>query len=501
MTTNSERRVIRPLSKIECWQTALHQLDAYYGTTVACRYMIPATLTGNEKHNELVRHVDRALVCTVIHHPMLRVGLAEADANAPYWVEIEGIDLYRHVTWHENASNHSNFEKLFQKTCQAYLDTKFTELETLAGWKVAIFRRNETELDIIFGWNHSNCDGISGKIFHRTLLQYLNDPSTETRKLPFDVETRFISATATTADLPPPQEDISEYSLSWTFLASTLWRELAYPWITGDHSSKALWSPIRPKPYETHRATAWLSATSLSRVLEKCRGRDTTLTGLLHGITLVFFAKLLGPDEAKAFVSQTPLNQRRHTAPNSSKFPDLVPDDTMANYVSILMHGFSSALLDEIRALPGGSGPGTISAMEKEHIIWTAATSVRADIQRQLDKGTKDDFCGLMKLIPDLRSHFYSELEKPRMATWLVSNLGALDGGLRNHQNGSWAIGQAEMSLGSYVNGPVCKLNVVSVLDGELAVDVTWQAGVIDDATGQKLASEIEAWLQTLGSV
>lgn len=482
----------------ESWQTALHQLDAYYGTVVACRYHIPASLTHSEHQDELAGYFDRALARTVIHHPFLRVGLVDADSKVPRWVEIEGVDLSRHVTWYTKASVEGDLEGLYQKTYREFLDTKFTDLETLVGWKVAIFRQKEDELNIVLGWNHSNCDGISGKIFHRTLLKYLNDPATATKELPFNH--RFLAATATAADLPPPQENISEYSLSFTFLATTIWRELAYPFITGDHSSKAIWCPIRIRPYETHRATAMLSAERLAKVLERCREHHTTLTGLLHGITLVFFAKLLGPETAKAFVSETPLNQRRHTAPNSEKFPDLVPDDTMANYVSILMHGFSPAVLREIRALPGGSTADDASATDLERIIWTAASDVRADIQRQLDKGTKDDFCGLMKLIPDLRSHFRSELQKPRMPTWLVSNVGVLDGGLRDEHDDKWTIDQAVISLGSYVNGPVFKLNVLSVLDGELAVDVTWQADVIDDVTGERLAIEIEGWLRKLAT-
>lgn len=430
----------------------------------------------------------------------MRVGLADVDAKVPFWVEIEGIDLRRHITWYTKTGSESDFEELYLKSYQGFLDTKFTDLQRLAGWKVAIFRKNEFELDIVFGWNHSNCDGISGKIFHRTLLMYLNDSATATKPLPFNEKTRFLATTATTADLPPPQEDISEYSLSFWFLASTIWREIAYPWVTGDQSSKALWSPIRTKPYETHRATARLSSTRLAEVLVNCRKCNTTLTGLLHGITLVFLAKLLGSDKAKAFVSQTPLNQRRHTLPHSDKFPDLVPDDTMANYVSILMHDFNSNVLDEIRNLPGESSPNSASAAELERIIWTAATNVRADIQRQLDKGTKDDFCGLMKLIPDLRSHFRSELLKPRMPTWLVSNVGVLDGGLREKRDDGWMIQKAIISLGAYVNGPVCKVNVLSVLGGELAVDVSWQAGVLEDVDGERLASEIEGWLQMFGS-
>jgi hypothetical protein len=88
-----------------------------------------------------------------------------------------------------------------------------------------------------------------------------------------------------------------------------------------------------------------------------------------------------------------------------------------------------------------------------------------------------------------------SQLKKPRGSAWGVSNLGTLDG-----EGPGWKIERAVFQLSCEITSPVFHISSISVKGRELCVDVSWQEGVINEAIGDKLAEDMEAWLRFLGA-
>lgn len=89
---------------------------------------------------------------------------------------------------------------------------------------------------------------------------------------------------------------------------------------------------------------------------------------------------------------------------------------------------------------------------------------------------------------------FRNRLKKPRVGAWGVSNLGAIDGG-----DGEWAMERAIFQLSAEVMAPVFHMSSISVEGKEMCVDVTWQEGIIDRSVGERLASDMDAWMRYLG--
>ncbi|KAI8678903.1 hypothetical protein NCS55_00612800 [Fusarium keratoplasticum] len=266
-------------------------------------------------------------------------------------------------------------------------------------------------------------------------------------------------------NLPPPQEITGNYSTSFGYMADMTWEDV--------------------KP----RLLGWAS-TPPTGVLAACRAHKTTLTGLLHTIALISLTPYV-PKEVSEVTGSTPLNLRRFIPARSEAFPDLEPNRTVSCCVTSTEHKFDQELLDRIRdrikATADGSKLSTCA-----DIMCDVLARVREELQEKLSQGLKNDLVGMMGFISDWREHAKEAQRKPRAATWLVTNLGVLDG-----ENGSdqlterWSIQRADFLLSADVAGPALTICPVAIKGRDLTINVGWQGGVVDDELGEQVVGDI----------
>lgn len=477
---------------------------------------------------QLMDKLGQAIAAAALQHPFLQVGLVGEDSKSPHWVQLETINLVDHIQWQLLIEGSAEeYQSLYNKSLREQLDTKFSNQETRPAWRIVVLRSkgNLSHLDLMFAWNHSIADGMSGKIFQETVLRHLNDPVSVTDS-PL-LQNHVLRLSATAERLPPPMDKMAKFPVSLGFAAVTAWQELKPAFLSGEHSTKATWAPIRLQPYETTQRIISLDSSTLQNILSACRQNKTTLTGLLHAAVLISLATQLVDKDAPAFASITALNLRRHM-PSSSDGPlEFEADQTMANFVSRQIHKFDETLVKKIRNLAAislkSSAPSNVVLQNLAgtdaltEVLWATAARVRGEIQERLDLGLKNDIVGLMGLVRDWRSQMKQELKKPRPVAWNVTNLGVMDGKLGTADiaqaqeasndnmpkgvSGSkgWSVSRAVFSLSSDVTETFIHISPMAIKSGDLTIEISWQRGLIDDNVCERLTAGVEEWLRFIG--
>ncbi|KAJ4060138.1 Alcohol acetyltransferase [Fusarium oxysporum] len=136
MALREEPKVIRPMSNLELYHSALHTLRHSCGTAVVCRYSLPSHLIGGSF--ETIRNAfHRAMALIVVEHPMLQVGILNENSAVPSWIELENVDLGLHISWQEIKAS-DDYESSLKHEIRSQLDTWFTDVETKPGWRASI---------------------------------------------------------------------------------------------------------------------------------------------------------------------------------------------------------------------------------------------------------------------------------------------------------------------------------------------------------------------------
>lgn len=184
----------------------------------------------------------------------------------------------------------------------------------------------------------------------------------------------------------------------------------------------------------------------------------------------------------------------------------------MANIVGRLTHRFDPSIISMIRSGGSDGSPDIthISSNKKtekqvlspgvEEAIWSVAAKVRSEIQERLDMGLRDNELGMMRFADDFRGFVKGTLNRPRVCTFLVSNLVLIDGepdrqANQGSERSKWTIKRAAFTLSAHVNGAGIHLGVITVKGGDMVIDLTWQRGVVDDEICEQLGEDLETWL------
>ncbi|ROW11795.1 hypothetical protein VPNG_04970 [Cytospora leucostoma] len=519
-TGGAESKLLRKLGNNEVYQLAMYLLDQYRGTSVSGRYSIPARLLGSgpESRNGLVRAVETAIVDTVLKHPILQVAIADAQSKSPNWVQLETIDLRQHVTWHfKDAELDASIDNVLQEVLTNEVDATFPELDTRPGWRIVVIHFQPTNVvEIVFTWNHPHCDGMSGKIFHTDLLRSLNSVGKDAE---IDADDRSTIKLPDSAPvLPPPIEDICKLPLTIPFIIKALWGEYGP---TTFRPALARWAPIA-SPYKTQVRAFTVEAEPLGRILLACRQHKTTLTGLLHALTLTSLASQLTEEAAPALASGTTIDMRRYIGPDLPAHPGLKPERTMANFVTLMTHEFERGLVSQIRSLlshPAAEGTDKPAAAsispELADLVWSAAARVRGEIGGRVEAGLRNDMVGVMKFVGDWQQEMARMASRPRLHSWWVSGIGVLDGGLSKEDGPSsgdnapsppaasgdddaWAIRRAQFALSTETTAAAINISPLTVAGERLCVGGSWQDCLFDVSLGERVMADLEAWLGQL---
>ncbi|KAK7757579.1 Alcohol acetyltransferase [Diatrype stigma] len=464
------------------------------------------------KRTKLIHTVNAAISDNVLKHPVLQVGIGNADTKRPVFVQLDGLDLRLHIDWRFVEAS-TNFEATLQELTTLQLDATYPNLEKQPGWRIVVLHQHGADfLEILFTWNHPHADGMSGKLFHQSLIESLNVSTMDGQ--PQDLDTYTLKLPNSPTKLPPPIEDIMELPLGMKYLCKALLDDNKPRVLLSRDPTLAHWAPITPSPYKTRFRSFTVENETLSKVLTACGQHQTTLTGLVHGLILASLASHLGEKTASGFQAATTINARRFVPRAPPGYPWLEPERTMGNFVTQLHHTFNPELVARVRShiSPAPQTEEVMLSRELADLIWDTAARVRAEIVDKLELGVKNDVLGTLKFVDDWRSQLRNAARKPRQASWMVTGLGilgdgdsppahdydALNDGEERHKD-VWSLRRAQFALSAEVPAAALMISPVTAAGGRLCVGGSWQDSVVDAALGERVMTDLERWLGDIG--
>lgn len=482
----------------------MHTLDQYRSTIVACRYFPQPLLARPESLAILKAQFCDALARVVLAQPHLQTGITGENSKNPAFVLLEHIDLRNHVQW-ITVDDSSHFQQHYLDTMQGQLDSRYDNLSTQPGWRVVVLHDMGAEaLEVFYVWNHPHHDGSSGKIFHQYLLRYLNEVTSQDKEPIVEISEHSDKWTLDLPDcsdtLPPNPEILTSWPVSPGFVLSELWKGLKPEWIFPPGNTHARWAPIQASPYQTRFRNFTVDSDLVTKLVGACRLQQTTLTGLVQALCLVSLSTAL-PD-VSGFASRTPYDLRNILPSNTKQYPWLQPKESMCNYVSVLDHEFDPKLVNMIRSHMSAMSSDSKLPANVLDMIWSVSARVRREIQARLDSGTRNDLIGIMKLCPDWNSQQQNEMRRTRYLSWLVTNLGVLDGesSANAGKEETWSLRRAELILSAETPSAALSVSIMTVKSREMCVTCSWQDCVVDAELSERLMGDLERWLKDVGS-
>ncbi|KAF2969789.1 hypothetical protein GQX73_g3776 [Xylaria multiplex] len=448
--------------------------------------------------------VYNALAHVVLAQPHLQTGIVGENSPSPAFVHLDQLDLSNHVYWVLCQDSH-DLEKRYRESLESELDSRYSNLATQPGWKVVILKEADAEsIEVLYVWNHPHHDGMSGKIFHEQLLQSLHGGSinaTEPSIPQFhpDSTSWVLNLPDSSALLPPPPEILSSWPISPPFFLRFLWKELKPYWLFPG-TAHATWAPVHLTPFKTQVRTFVANCDTVNKLVDVCHQHDTTITGLFHALVLTSLTPKLG--DMNGFASRTPYNLRPILPSKTAKYPWIEPKDSMCNYVSVMEHEFDTSVVSQIRSKIPTEATGVSLSPDLLDIIWSVAARIRREIKARLDSGVRNDVLPIMRLVHDWRTQQESEAQKPRYLSWLVTNLGVLDGGgsEKRQDPERWAIRKADLLLSAEVPSAALSVSIMTVKDEQMCVTCSWQDCVVEESLVEQLMDDLKRWVDEISS-
>ncbi|KAL8900582.1 MAG: hypothetical protein Q9207_005618, partial [Kuettlingeria erythrocarpa] len=503
----------------ETYQMAMYLLDQYRGTTLSCRYAVPPRLAPAESRTQLAEEVKVAVVDTIMRHPMLQVGMMDATSKIPSWIQLQILDLKQHIKW-LYIGEHDDFEQTVQETFRFQLDDRSPDLSIKQpGWKITIIRQGNTpSMEVLLTWNHPQFDGAGAKVFHEDFLEMLNNAESGAYERT-GLDGDFLRLPQAPPLLPTPIESLESLPLDLRYLAKVFWEETRPRFLHRD-VSQAAWCPIRSSPYKTQFRAFFMDNASLLAILALCRQNRTTITGLLNGLALIAFSSHLDSTVAPAFQSSTIMDHRRNLPPAPPDAPWVRSDRAVGNYVTQLPHKFDTELVARIRSkLPADASEGRDLSADLRRELWAVSAQNRLEIVRKLEAGLRNDQVGVFKYVKDWQQTMSDMAKKTRQFTWLVTNIGVLDGNTstrlsttttstRSPTDGNtksddgqrWSIVRAQFGLSAEIPAAAIEFAPFSVNGRGMCVSANWPDCAVNTMLGERIVADLERWLAQLAS-
>ncbi|KAH8165421.1 hypothetical protein CIB48_g2816 [Xylaria polymorpha] len=168
------------------------------------------------------------------------------------------------------------------------------------------------------------------------------------------------------------------------------------------------------------------------------------------------------------------MDHRRNLPPAPPDAPWGRSDRAVGNYVTQLPHRFEPELVARIRSkLPADASEGRDLSADLQRELWAVSAQNRLEIVRKLE-------AGLFKYVTDWKQTMRGIAKRTRQFTWLVTNIGVLDGntstgpnttttrspngGDTNSDDGQrWSIDRAQFGLSAEIPAAAIEFAPVSV--------------------------------------
>ncbi|KAM0279450.1 hypothetical protein ACHAQH_004611 [Verticillium albo-atrum] len=473
----ADQIVVRPCGQLEQYSTSRHSLGIYFGVSTTCRYDVPSEFS---TVGALHPVIEKAVAQVILNQPFMRVAITGEDTKQPNYVHVPTIDLSTQIRWLEPLHVVS-VDALLEKQLGAQLGTRWPDLDTRPPWKITVVPLTDsnsklTSLDVIYTFHHAIGDGTSAAIFHSQFLEALAKP------IAISSLADSVLALSEPAVLPPPQEELINFSISWPFFLKTLWKAFG-PDFLKSKPKPVPWTanPVNfANPFQTHVRLFTLPAASSSALIALARSNSTTLTPLYHALTLLSLSRRLPAATAPKFVHGSSISARRLVDPAA-----LDTSSQMAILVTSLIHPDTAAVTSQFRARKGSDLDST---------LWHASSSIGASFREKIASLPKDDVTGLLKWVGDWHDYLGQADGKPHDWTWEISNLGAIKGAGEN----GWGVTRAVFAQSALMSGPAMTLNLAGVVGGEISGTMTWQEKTVDAELVEGVVGDLAEWSRRL---
>ncbi|CAJ2513186.1 Uu.00g013050.m01.CDS01 [Anthostomella pinea] len=515
--TSETDNIVRPVGTAAKFNTSRHSLGLYRSVINTSRYTVSRTLL-QQQQTSLATVIENALAAVVLRHGLLRVGIAGEDTKEPAFAHLRAIYMRRMIEWEELRVSSEEWDERLLRSLERRHELLWEDLARKPGWKIvvhhdprdtgtALHGNNITEavsLDISFCFHHAYADGKSGAIFHRDLVSALNSNSasaSHSQQSPPELQNHILPLPSPPA-LPPPLETLVPLPLSWPFLLRTIWAELLYPVLVPAFAQRMFaqempWTGgvIDASSAVVRQRLLQIPQKELVRVLDACRARGATLTGLVHALVLgaLCWGGKMRDEAAHAFRGETPISLAGYADP---KFTDVFrAEDSMHCLVTAHVSVFDAVLVKRFRR----AGSRT---EEREALVWDLAADVTKNLHKRAAELPRDDILGLLHFVSDWHDFFRKKLGKQRECSWEVSNIGSMKspkGAIMDGGSDGWCIVRSVFTQGAAPAGAAFKVNVAGVEGEGLTLAVSWQEGIVDDEVMEGVVRDMGRWLHGLG--
>jgi len=438
----------------------------YNNCAVIGTYRFPNSLVASDIFLDTLKH---ALAKTIDRHPELCYGIHHRSGEEP-------AHLYRipELKWDDIVEVEEdlveNGDPILEKAASRIHDRRFTDQYNRPAWTLSVLKyqsqgdSNLFRVDIIFAGHHGVADGGSCLAFQKTIQAYLYQDSAGQEQ---DRVSRWPYAVPDTASSPILLEDKMPLK---PFLDLPVVAKVADtildPWTANPPTV------LNKDSLHTQVASLTLPFAQVTDVLAYCRQRGITLTGLLHGLILIYLSKAL--PQAQTFRGSTPISLRAFTGTST---------DEIVNHISSIYHDWKPEHISLLRR------SSEKSSEENEAISIIAQSfqdEVRAEMKAIPIRGPEAVFIARILENPASIDEMCLAAEKSakRSTTYEVSNVGLLKASELNGDVGGQVVRleRAMFTQSAMMTGCPLNCSVVSVAHGPLAITLTWLEGVVDDA-------------------
>lgn len=479
----------------ESYQAALQSLDHMRSVVLSCRYQIPSSLVGREAHDTLVNTFEQAVARVVLKHPHMAVGLIDEHTDEPSWISLASINLDRHIEWHVVENGGDALQNKFQLMAHSELDVMFIKNPDIPGWRLKVLRQKDrNSLEVILAFSHINVDAHSAQLIHWDILKSLHDDAHLSKDVPLAQHILTIPDDLA-LKLAPPPEAIIEFPIDGDLMRPL--QDTSEDKRSTD-AMQAHWAPIAPLPFKTQYRSITISNRRVQELVQACRQNNVTITSLFHVLVLCSLTPLLEASSASAFSSMTAMDIRRFLPSDIPFHQWFDPANAASNYVTILGHSFNERLVALVRSCLSSNKSATEQPGVPMYLIWSNAKKVRHDITTKLDQGVTNDMIGFAQAITDWRTEVKAQTHRPRSASWVISNLGVIDGNPGTSVTASdsgWSIDHARFIMSANVVSAALSIAMVTIQGGDLSLSCTWQDCVIDPKIGEAFMANLSRWI------
>ncbi|KAH8701625.1 alcohol acetyltransferase [Talaromyces proteolyticus] len=466
-------QILRPLGLLENYLAARHQLQFYTNVAVTATYYLPPHSINRSIKNDIYRACDMLIQ----HHPVLSVNIVNDRPNSPCFIRLPVIDVEQCVVFYarrKRASDGFSEDLDVEELLQTQHNT-FFEHNNAPLWKLCILIDPSlgNTFTASFIYHHVIGDGSSGKAFHTTFAQALEQILQERPQKtfqPYDSKIgrrkrRFI--TPPSSPLLPNLEELMNLPLCASFLIKTFLKAKFC------RNSPHLWVGTRKEicgPLLNRVQHLALSDTITKALRKACSANETSVTALLEIlISRSIFRNI--DRKYKLLNYQGSMSGRRWISDKSG-----VTEDSMGSWVLDYAQKYKRGGLED-RAFP-----------------WHEARKATRYIKKNLAQRDKNRSVGLLKLFSNFADDILlSCVGKPRQTSFEISNLGVFES-----QSSLVDIGRMVFSQSSNIAGSAITVNAITGGDESLVLAFTWQDGVVEAALVQSIVVDIKKEIYTI---